>query len=98
MSDTFDEARRRAMASLATITPEEDATINAGIASDPDTFELTDEWFERARTRKRGRPKLENPKRPVNIRLDPDVLAYFKAAGPGWQSRINETLRKAVGL
>jgi uncharacterized protein (DUF4415 family) len=34
----------------------------------------------------------------VNIRLDPEVLAYFRATGRGWQSRINEALRKAVGL
>jgi uncharacterized protein (DUF4415 family) len=34
----------------------------------------------------------------VNLRLDPDVLAHFRATGPGWQSRINEALRKAAGL
>ncbi|HVX80091.1 MAG TPA: BrnA antitoxin family protein, partial [Devosiaceae bacterium] len=28
----------------------------------------------------------------------PDVLAYFRAEGPGWQSRINAALRKAAGL
>ncbi len=38
------------------------------------------------------------PRRAVNIRLDPDVLAYFRGGGPGWQSRINEALRKAAGL
>jgi uncharacterized protein (DUF4415 family) len=27
--------------------------------------------------------------------LDPDVIAKFKATGPGWQSRINEVLRAA---
>ena len=30
-------------------TPEEDAVINAGIAADPDTRELDDAWFARAR-------------------------------------------------
>ena len=30
----------------------------------------------------------------VNLRLDPEVVAKFKAAGPGWQARINEALRK----
>ena len=28
---------------------EEDALINAGIAADPDSFELTDEWFDKAK-------------------------------------------------
>ncbi|WP_245483835.1 BrnA antitoxin family protein [Rhizobium ruizarguesonis] len=34
----------------------------------------------------------------MSIRLDPEVVDAFKAKGEGWQSRINETLRKAVGL
>lgn len=47
---------------------------------------------------KRGRPVLEQTKRPVTIRLDPDVVDAFKAAGKGWQSRMNDALRKAAGL
>jgi hypothetical protein len=30
--------------------------------------------------------------------LDADVVAHFRHSGPGWQSRINEELRKAAGL
>ena len=43
--------------------------------------------------RKGGRPKAENPKQTIAIRLDPDVLAAFRATGPGWQTRMNEVLR-----
>ncbi|MFN0114660.1 MAG: BrnA antitoxin family protein [Paracoccaceae bacterium] len=46
----------------------------------------------------RGRPKTPSPKVSTTIRLDPDVLAAFKADGAGWQSRINAALRKAAGL
>jgi uncharacterized protein (DUF4415 family) len=46
----------------------------------------------------RGRPKSKNPKRPVSLRLDPDVLAHFRRSGRGWQSRINTVLRKAAKL
>jgi uncharacterized protein (DUF4415 family) len=46
----------------------------------------------------RGRPKSQNPKRPVSLRLDPDVLAHFRRSGRGWQSRINAVLRKAAKL
>ena len=46
----------------------------------------------------RGRPKAAAPKVSTTIRLDPDVLAAFKADGPGWQTRINQALRKSVGL
>ena len=46
----------------------------------------------------RGRPKAAVTKISTTIRLDPDVLAAFKADGPGWQTRINQALRKSVGL
>ncbi len=33
----------------------------------------------------------------VTIRLDRDVLEGFRPQGPGWQTRVNEILRKALG-
>lgn len=33
----------------------------------------------------------------VSLRIDQDVLEHFQAAGPGWQDRINDALRKAIG-
>lgn len=47
---------------------------------------------------KRGRPKAEQTKQPVTIRLDPDIVDHYKATGKGWQSRMNDDLRKAAGL
>jgi uncharacterized protein (DUF4415 family) len=47
---------------------------------------------------RRGRPRSASPKEAVSLRLDPDVVAHYRATGPGWQSRINETLRKAANL
>ncbi|OGB01647.1 MAG: hypothetical protein A3E25_19700 [Burkholderiales bacterium RIFCSPHIGHO2_12_FULL_69_20] len=76
-------------------TPEEDAAINAGIAADPDTVELTDAEFAQMRPL-RGRPRLARPKAALTMRVDADVLDAFKASGPGWQTRINELLRDAV--
>lgn len=48
----------------------------------------------------RGRPAgtTTSNKTQVALRVDNDTLDRFKAAGPGWQSRMNEALRKAVGL
>ncbi|WP_326523120.1 BrnA antitoxin family protein [Sphingomonas sp.] len=47
----------------------------------------------------RGRPPMRGrAKQQVTLRLDPDVIAKFREDGPGWQGRINEALRKAVGL
>lgn len=43
-----------------------------------------------------GRPKAAVTKTPVNLRLDPEIVAHFKAGGAGWQTRINEVLGKHV--
>ena len=48
--------------------------------------------------RKLGRPKADTPKKAISLRLDQEVIDRFKATGDGWQSRMNEALRKAVGL
>jgi uncharacterized protein (DUF4415 family) len=45
---------------------------------------------------KGGRPRIENPKEAVKLRIDADVLAKFRESGPGWQTRINSILRAAV--
>ena len=45
--------------------------------------------------RVRGRPRVEAPKVAVTIRMDPDVLAKFKATGKDWRARINQVLKKA---
>lgn len=42
------------------------------------------------------RPVIPNTKELVSLKIDSDVLAYFQADGPGWQDRINDTLRAAV--
>jgi uncharacterized protein (DUF4415 family) len=69
--------------------------------------ELTDKWFEEAdfhiasklvRKGKRGRPLLASAKKSVHLRLSPEVLTWFRKTGPGWQTRIDETLRKAAKL
>ena len=78
--------------------------ITASKWVDPDEApHLGRDWFKRAEIRegerpirlaKVGRPKKTAPKQAVNIRLDPDVLAHFRATGLRWQSRINAALRK----
>lgn len=74
-------------------------------SADPDDApELTKDWFETpdqfrgGKLVRRGRPKSSAPKQATNLRLDPDVLQHYRATGAGWQSRINQALRKAAGL
>jgi len=73
-------------------SPEEDAAINRGIASDPDTYELSAKEFKQLK--RVGRPKSDSPKVQVAVRYDADILAAFKAGGPGWQTRMNDALRE----
>jgi uncharacterized protein (DUF4415 family) len=42
-------------------------------------------------------PSIPGVKEQVSLRIDKDVLEHFQEAGPGWQERINEVLRKAAG-
>jgi uncharacterized protein (DUF4415 family) len=43
------------------------------------------------------KPTIPGAKEMVTLRIDRDTLDHFQEAGPGWQERINEALRKAVG-
>lgn len=77
---------------------------------DSDNPELTQEWFDQARPaadvlppgvmaaakRKPGRPPVDNPKEQVTLRLSSEVLAHFRASGKGWQTRIDEALKRVV--
>jgi hypothetical protein len=47
---------------------------------------------------RRGRPRMAHPKEAIKLRLDADLLAHFRASGPGWQTRLNATLRRAARL
>ena len=53
-----------------------------------DIPELTDDFFKNARVRWPGNKKQ------LTLRLDPDVVDYFKHLGKGYQSSMNNVLRK----
>jgi uncharacterized protein (DUF4415 family) len=73
-----------------------------------DNPELTKEDFAKARPfsevfpdlsasiRKGRGPNKAPTKKLVSLRLSPEVIEHFKSTGEGWQSRIDETLRKVV--
>jgi len=87
------------------------ATKRAWVDPD-DAPELTQDFFDRAEIAiggkvirpangtltKPGRPKKANAKVSVHLRLSPEVIAHFRARGPGWQTRIDEALRRAAKL
>ena len=58
--------------------------------------ELTDDMLARGRVNKGGRPRSENPKKLISIRLPEDVILKWRATGPGWQTRMAEKLSRVV--
>lgn len=79
-------------------TCEEDAVITAAAKADPDAQPLTSSQLKAMVPLKalRGRPKSENKKVLLSVRYSPEVVAYFKSTGKGWQSRMDVVLREYV--
>lgn len=79
-------------------TAEEDKAITAAAKSDPDAQPLTPKQLKAMVPIRalRGRPRSENKKLLVSVRYSPEVVAYFKSTGEGWQSRMDGVLRKYV--
>ena len=75
-----------------------DRAITAAAKADPDAQPLSPAQLKAmvpARTL-RGRPPLESRKQLVSIRYSPEVLAYFKSTGDGWQSRMDGVLKEYI--
>jgi uncharacterized protein (DUF4415 family) len=70
-------------ATVKAVTEEE---LEASIAADPDDVHEPIDWSRAVR----GMPPH---KRDIHIRIDEDVLDWFRRAGRGYQTRINNVLR-----
>jgi uncharacterized protein (DUF4415 family) len=76
---------------------------SAPTSLEPDSLpEITDAWIAGAdlyhgdKLVRRGRPKLGNPRQLLSLRLPPQIIARWKATGPGWQTRMAEALEKTA--
>jgi len=83
---------------VAMPTVEEDKAITAAARSDPDAKPLTPKQLQAMIPLRalRGRPKSPHKKLLVSVRYSPEVVAYFKATGEGWQSRMDGVLKAYV--
>jgi uncharacterized protein (DUF4415 family) len=77
---------------------EEDRRITVAAKRDKDALPLKPSQLRTMVPLKllRGRPKSDNKKLLVSVRYSPEVVAYFKGTGKGWQSRMDEVLRAYV--
>ncbi len=78
--ERFDWERLRTMS---------DSAIGAGIAADPDALPTDDDFWKGAKI------VMPAPKETITIRLDADLLAWFRQ-GKGYQTKINAVLRAYV--
>ncbi len=86
-------------------TDDENRQINAGISADPDTYEASDADFNRMCSvatmhpdipaRVRG-PQIKPTKQSTTIRLNTEILTFFKNHGRGWQTEVNDILQTYV--
>lgn len=81
------EGTRTDDAYLRNLTEEE---LERSIADDPDWKDIPSDWHEGAEVVNLRAKKL------VSLRLDQDVLDWFKATGPGYQTRMNAALKAYV--
>ena len=85
---TLDEARRtQDRTDYARLDAMTDADIAQQIGEDPDTIEFTDEMMKHADV------VFPPGKQLLSLRLDQDVVAWFKSLGGGYQTRMNAVLR-----
>jgi uncharacterized protein (DUF4415 family) len=79
-------------------TADEDKIITAAATRDPNAQPLTAKQLQAMVPLKalRGRPKSAHKKLLVSVRYSPEVVAYFKSTGEGWQSLMDSVLRKYV--
>jgi uncharacterized protein (DUF4415 family) len=84
-------SRRRAKTDWARVEALSDREIETAIESDPDAAPLLDRnWFKRAAV------VMPQRKVPVSLRLDREVVEWFKAHGSRYQSRMNAVLKAYV--
>ncbi len=76
----------------------EDKAITAAAKFDPDAQPFTAKQLKAMvpMSALRGRPRSEVTNQLVSVRHIQEVLAYFRATGEGWQSRMDEVLRAYV--
>jgi uncharacterized protein (DUF4415 family) len=84
--------------SIVMPSAQEDKAITAAAKADPDAQPLTPKQLKSMVPMRalRGRPKSASTKQLVSVRYSPEVLAFFKSTGEGWQSRMDGVLRQYV--
>ncbi len=76
---------------LARIDAVSERELKRTIASDPDWANVPADWYKGAELVMPRRKQL------ITLRLDPDVVDWFRRQGAGYQTKINAVLRAFIG-
>ncbi len=85
-----------------TLLPSREEDQNITLAAHKDGSLISDEMFDSMRpatdvlpqlTSKGRGPQKKPVKKQVTLRIDPDIVDYFRTQGKGWQSKMNDALR-----
>lgn len=77
---------RRGKTDWAAVDALTDEEIEAAVRNDPDAVPLDFDWSDAVLV-------VPSKKKAISIRIDEDVLDYFKKQGAGYQRRMNAVLR-----
>lgn len=84
--------KKHAESELERVRAMSEEEVERAAREDPDARPWTDEELSRA-VLVRMEDFLPRAKRAVSLRLDADVLDWFKSQGRGWQTRMNAVLK-----
>jgi len=84
----------------AAIAAAPDAINDIECPYDPNDVKSVAAYWAKGEVRLPGQrgPQKQPTKIAVTVRYSPDVIAYFKATGEGWQTRMNDALLDYVAL
>lgn len=83
-------ARGESRTDLARVQAKTEEQIRRDIANDPDFRDVPEDWYKTAEA------VMPTSKKLLSLRLDADIIDWFKQQGPGYQTRINAVLRAFV--
>jgi uncharacterized protein (DUF4415 family) len=83
-------ARGESRSDWARVEGMSEAELELSIAEDPDWKDIPTDWHKAAQ------PVAPEPKKLLSLRIDADVVDYFRSQGPGYQTWMNAVLRAYV--
>lgn len=83
-------AERKSRTDLARVRAKTEEELDRDIASDPDWKDVPRDWYKEAEA------VMPTAKKLLSLRLDADIVDWFKNRGPGYQTRMNAVLRAFI--